>query len=65
MKPKRISKKKEIALKVSELRLINTALENRVFKEVIYEMSKAFGYQKTYKELLAKIKKEIKRREGI
>lgn len=52
-------------LKGSELSMIKDALEHRLFKETVYEFCRRIGYRQTYEDLIAKIKKEINRRDMI
>lgn len=49
----------------SELSMLKNALENRIFKEVVYGIHTRLGMRQTYEDFIGKIKKEIKRRNQI
>ncbi len=51
-----------VNLKTSELKMIKDALENRLFKETVYEFKAHWGYRKTYEGLLAKVRIVLKKK---
>ncbi len=54
-----------VNLKTSELKMIKDALENRLFRETVYEFNTRMGYKETYKGLMAKIRIILKKKGEI
>ncbi len=54
-----------VNLKTSELHMIKDALENRLFRETVYQFKLRMGYRETYKGLMAKIRIVLKKKGEI
>ncbi len=54
-----------VNLKTSELKMIKDALENRLFKETVYQFKLRMGYKEIYQGLMAKIRIILKKKGEI